>query len=158
MNNELILQEDYEELDHENDIGLKYLVFHSAGKDFATPIKYVTEIVTVLPITEVPNMPEYILGIINLRGKGVPIIDSRLKLCNEKNISNSKDIVIIFNVYDEFFGLVACGIREVLNINQDQIQYSKTLEYQEYLYGFSNTEKSLLILLDIEKLYKSCFE
>lgn len=99
----------------------KYLTFDMDNQIFGLDIQYVLEIIGVQAITKVPNLPYYILGIINLRGKVVPIVDMRLRFGKPSKDFDKKTCIIVVEMDKDVVGLVVDGIYEVRDISSDNI-------------------------------------
>ena len=133
----------------------KFLTFALGREDYGIDIKYVTEIIGIQAITEVPEMPEYIKGIINLRGKIIPVMDVRLRFKKEPREYNDRTCIIVIEIRDISVGLIIDGVSEVLNIPEHDIvappQLSKDYN-QRYIKGISKVGGSVKLLLDCERL------
>ena len=99
----------------------RYLTFSIGKESYGIEIKYVTEIVGLQAITEIPELPEYIKGIINLRGKIIPIMDIRLRFKKEPKEYNDRTCVIVIDVKDMSIGLIVDAVSEVLTILEENI-------------------------------------
>jgi purine-binding chemotaxis protein CheW len=110
---EMERQELWEEEDTQKD---KFLTFALGNEFYGIEIKYVTEIVGVQPITEVPELPEYIRGIINLRGKIIPVMDVRLRFKKPFREYNDRTCIIVIDIKDVAIGLIVDSVADVLSI------------------------------------------
>ena len=97
----------------------KFLTFTLGSDAYGLEIKYVTEIIGVQEITEVPELPEYIRGIINLRGKIIPVIDVRLRFKKTFREYNDRTCIVVVDIKDISVGLIVDAVSEVISI-QDQ--------------------------------------
>ncbi|WP_042199420.1 chemotaxis protein CheW [Paenibacillus camerounensis] len=94
----------------------KYLVFSLGSQDYGIEIQYVTEIIGIQPIAGIPDLPEYIKGIINLRGTMIPVMDVRVRFRMEPQPYHDRTCVIVINIMDEVLGLIVESVSEVLTI------------------------------------------
>ncbi|HPU63031.1 MAG TPA: chemotaxis protein CheW [Mobilitalea sp.] len=99
----------------------RYLIFTIDKESYGIEIKYVTEIIGIQSITRVPEMPEYIKGIINLRGKIIPVIDVRLRFNKESNDYSDRTCIIVVDIREMSVGLIVDSVSEVASINDDDI-------------------------------------
>lgn len=100
---ERIEQEDYIE---EDTLKGRYLIFTLDKETYGVEIKYVTEIIGIQTITEIPELPEYVKGIINLRGKIIPVMDVRLRFKKEPKEYNDRTCIIVLDIRDLTIGLI----------------------------------------------------
>lgn len=111
-----------EEIEQEEDTQQdRYLTFSLGNQIFGIEIRYVTEIIGIQPITEVPEMPDYVKGIINLRGKIIPVIDVRLKFRKEPAEYNDRTCIIVIDIHEISIGLIVDNVAEVLTITEENI-------------------------------------
>lgn len=132
----------------------KYLTFHLAGEFYAIEIKYVTEIVGIQDITEVPDLPNYIKGVINLRGKVIPVINVRLRFLLEEREYDSRTCIIIIHLGTTVVGLIVDEVSEVINIPEEHIdEPPKTMKgtKSRFIKGFGKVSTFVKMILDIEK-------
>ncbi|MDP4094261.1 MAG: chemotaxis protein CheW [Bacillota bacterium] len=133
----------------------KFLTF-SVGKEmYAIEIKFVTEIIGIQPITEVPELPEYIKGIINLRGKIIPVMDVRIRFIKKPVEYNDRTCVIVIEVKDISIGLIVDNVSEVLSIADVDIvpppDMNKEAE-NKYIKAIGKVGKEVKLILDCERL------
>jgi purine-binding chemotaxis protein CheW len=146
-----IEQDYYEEEDTQKG---KYLTF-SLGKEFyGIEIRYVTEIIGLQPITEIPELPEYIKGIINLRGKIIPVMDVRLRFQKPFREYNDRTCVIVIDIRDIAIGLIVDSVAEVMNIPEDDIATvpNVTKGVNRYIKGIGKVGTEVKLILDSDKL------
>lgn len=132
----------------------KYLTFHLAGEDYAIEIKHVTEIVGMQDITEVPDLADYIRGVINLRGKVIPVIDVRLRFIMKSKEYDSRTCIIIINLQGTSVGLIVDEVSEVINIPSDQIDDPpKTMRgtKSRFIQGFGKVGNKVKMVLNIDR-------
>ncbi|MDF2685735.1 MAG: chemotaxis signal transduction protein [Clostridia bacterium] len=111
----------YEADVEEEDIKNQYLIFKLASDSYGLDIKNVTEIVNIQKITVVPDLPQYIKGIISLRGKIIPVIDVRIRFGMEAIAYNDRTCIIIIDWEGFSVGLIVEGVSDVLTFNDDDL-------------------------------------
>lgn len=133
----------------------KYLTFLLDKEVYAIEIKYVTEIIGFQPITEVPELPDYIKGIINLRGKIIPVMDVRLRFKKQPAEYNDRTCIIVIDVQNISVGLIVDNVSEVLSISDDSIvpppEISRGTE-NRYIKAIGKVENDVKLILDCNKL------
>jgi purine-binding chemotaxis protein CheW len=100
----------------------KYLTFHLAGEDYGIDVAFVTEIIGIQKITEVPDMPKCIKGVINLRGRVIPVMDIRLRFKLEKRKYDDRTCIVVVDINNTAVGLVVDEVSEVVDIPSDQVE------------------------------------
>lgn len=130
----------------------KYLTFYIDKQLYALPTKEVVEIIRLQPITLIPNLPDYVKGVINLRGKIVPLIDMRLKFSKESVPYDNLTSVVIVNNGDMTAGLIVDSVKDVRDIAKGQIfdapKYNKNTG-NRYVCAIASLEKESAMVLDI---------
>ncbi|MEE1249821.1 MAG: chemotaxis protein CheW [Lachnospiraceae bacterium] len=144
--------------EHEAQRG-KYVTFKSGNEYFGLKIQYVNEIIVFQEITEIPESADYLKGLINLRGKIIPVIDVRLRFKQEPFEYNDRTCIIVINVKDIVIGLIVEKIAEVVEIQEENILPTPSLGHadksqNQYVYGIGKVGDSVKLLLDPEKLIK----
>ncbi len=134
------------------------LTFTLGGEEYGIDILKVQEIRGYDAVTTIANAPEFIKGVINLRGIIVPIIDMRIKF-NLGNVTyNDLTVVIILNVANRVVGIVVDGVSDVITLTAEQLkpapEFSSTLGAQ-YITGLGTVDDRMIIVIDIEKLMTS---
>lgn len=137
----------------------KYVTFKSGNEYFGLRIQCVNEIIVYQEITQVPESENYIKGLINLRGKIIPVIDVRMRFKQEPMPYTDRTCIIVITVKDTVVGLIVEKIAEVVEITEDNILDSPTLGNEDkcqnkYVYGIGKVGDSVKLLLDPEKLIK----
>ncbi len=135
----------------------KYLTFKLAGEEYGIEILKVKEIIGMMNITPVPRLPEYVKGVINLRGKVIPVIDLRLKFGIEPMEYNDRTCIIVVEVMQGGtktpIGLVVDAVSEVLNVRAENIEppplFGARLK-TSYILGMAKIDNNVKILLDID--------
>ncbi len=132
----------------------KYLTFSLGTEFYGLEIQYVTEIIKLQPITEVPEMPGYIRGIINLRGKIIPLMDVRARFKKPLIDYNDRTCVIVIDIQDISIGLIVDSVAEVLSIPDEEIVPPPDLNKggNRYIKGIGKVEGEVKLLLDCERL------
>ena len=136
----------------------KYLTFKIENEIFAIEIKDVVEIIKVQAITDIPESKDYIKGVINLRGKIIPVIDIRLRFKKKEKQYDDRTCIIVVFVDEIIMGLIVDRVSEVLTISEDKIENfisSSTNEHNKYIKALGKTEDSVKIILDTSKLIKN---
>ena len=135
-----------------------YLTFTLGKEEYGIDILTVQEIRGYDAVTTIANMPEFIKGVINLRGIIVPIVDMRIKFSLGDVTYDEMTVVIILNVADRVVGMVVDGVSDVISLNEAQIkdapEFGAVLDTQ-YLKGLGVVDERMLILIDIENLMTS---
>jgi len=133
----------------------KFLIFSLAQEEYGFEIKYVTEIIGIQEITPVPELPEYIKGVINLRGKIIPVMDVRIRFKKEAREYDDRTCIIVVDINDISVGLVVDRVSEVVTIQDDDIasppKLNKAFQHK-YIKGVGKVSNEVKLLLDIEKL------
>ncbi len=136
----------------------EYLTFTLGSEEYGIDILKVQEIRGYDAVTKIANTPDFIKGVINLRGAVVPIVDLRIKF-NLGNVEyNEFTVVIILNLEKRIVGIVVDGVSDVIALSNDQIRPVPDLVSSidtRYLAGLGNLEERMLILVDINKLMTS---
>lgn len=150
-----IMEED-DLLDEDTQKG-KYMTFKSGNEYFAIGIQYVNEIIGFQKITVIPETADYLKGLINLRGKIIPVIDVRLRFKQQPIEYNDRTCIIVINVKNTVVGLIVETIAEVVTIDDENILPPPSLGRSEkaqnkYVYGIGKVGDSVKLLLDPDKL------
>lgn len=133
----------------------KYLTFQLGSDIFGIEIKFVTEIIGIQSITYVPQVPSYVKGIINLRGKIIPVIDMRLKFKKPVIEYDDRTCIIVIEIENISIGLIVDRVTEVLNISDDSIVPPPNYKsgYQnKYINGIGKVGNDIKMLLDCEMI------
>ena len=137
----------------------QFMTFQTGREFFGIGISYINEIIQMQPITAVPEVEDYIKGLINLRGKIIPVIDIRVRFKMEPLEYTDRTCIIVINVKSMVIGVIVEKIAEVVTITDDDIVPPPTLgrrdsEQNKYVYGLARIGDSIKLLLDPEKLVK----
>jgi len=137
----------------------KYLTFALADEEYGLPVLRVREIIKMMDITEVPQVPPHIKGVLNLRGKVIPVIDLRLKFGFAPGDVTSRTCIIVVDVAlaagRVMMGVIVDHVSEVLNIPADEIE--QTPEFgdrvcTDYIKGMAKVKGTVKILLDLDRV------
>ena len=130
-----------------------YLTFRLHGEDYGIAINYVTEIIGIQKITNIPDMPTYIKGVINLRGRVIPVMDVRLRFGLPYRDYDERTCVIVVEINELTTGLVVDRVKEVVEITTDQIEPAPNNNAEgSYIEGMGKIGEEVKILLNIESL------
>jgi purine-binding chemotaxis protein CheW len=147
---------------HATDREGKYLTFSLAGEEYGIGILKVREIIGMLPITSVPETPPYVKGVINLRGKVIPVVDLRRRFGMPNMDYTERTCIIVVEIAGPAgtvsMGVVVDCVSEVMNIKGADIEDTPMFGTQlntEYILGMAKVGKGLKILLNIEKALTS---
>lgn len=132
----------------------KFLTFNMGNEYYGIEIKYVTEIIGLQPITEIPEMPPYIKGIINLRGKIIPVMDVRLRFRKPFREYNDRTCIVVIEIREISIGLIVDSVSEVISIPDEEIVAppNMTKEGNNYIKGIGKVGTDVKLLLDSDKL------
>lgn len=135
----------------------KYLTFTMAEEEYGIGILKIKEIIGMMPITSVPQTPEFVKGVINLRGKVIPVVDLRLRFAMEEMEYTERTCIIVVEVEGLSgtvqIGIVVDAVSEVLNIQGEDIEETPTFGTKlntEYILGMAKMDGGVKILLDID--------
>jgi len=138
---------------HTTDTTERYLTFRTENLIFGVSTNYIIEIITNHTITAMPMMPDYVKGIINLRGQIVPIIDIRLRLRKPPIEYTNTTCVIVLNVDSVFIGIIVDAVEQVLDIDYSRISAVPANNREELVSGMiSIPDNHVVLLLDCETL------
>lgn len=142
------------EVEDEDTLKGKYLIFPMGNEFYGLELRYVTEITGISPITQVPFMPAYIKGVINLRGKIIPVMDARLRFKKDERAYDGRTCIIVLDDDIVTLGLIVDGVSEVIELTDDNIEPSAELGGygSKYIKGIGKVGSSVKLILDCEKL------
>jgi purine-binding chemotaxis protein CheW len=133
--------------------------FHLDNEEYGVEVLKVREIIRMVSITHMPNTPPYVEGIINLRGKVIPIISMRRRFALMDMENNSQTRVIIMDVGGELLGFTVDAVSEVIRVSANEIQPAPSVASggvgQEYIEGVINHGERLLVLLNLDLMFSS---
>jgi purine-binding chemotaxis protein CheW len=137
----------------------KYLTFSMADEEYGIGILKIREIIGMMPITSIPQTPEFVKGVINLRGKVIPVMDLRLRFNMDYIDYNERTCIIVVEIFGQSatvqVGIVVDSVSEVLNIKQDEIEDTPTFGTSlntDFILGMAKMEGGVKILLDIDQV------
>lgn len=148
-----------EELLEEDSQKGMFMTFQTGKEFFGISISYVNEIIAMQPIAAIPEVDDYIKGLINLRGKIIPVIDVRVRFKMEPCEYTDRTCIIVIDVKSTMIGLIVERLADVDTISEDSIVPPPSLgrkehEHNKYVYGLARTGDTVTLLLDPEKLIK----
>jgi len=149
-----------ESLTRELSLGGKYMTFKLASEEYGVEILKVRDVIGLMEITRVPRTNEFIRGVINLRGKVIPVVDLRIKFGMEKTDLAEQTVIIVvqFSAGDRelTMGILVDEVLEVLAISDDRIEptpdFGGGTVDTEFILGVGKAEKRVIFLLDIAKV------
>ncbi len=134
----------------------RFLTFSSDGLTIGVSTNYVTEIITNHAITTLPLVPDYVKGIINLRGQIIPIMDIRLRMGKMPIDYTSTTCIIVLNIDSTSIGLVVDAVQQVMDIDKERISPVPVENQQELINGMiSSGDRSVILFLDCEQLIRT---
>ena len=143
---------------HTSQMANEFLTFRLGSEEYGIEILKVQEIRGYDAITQIANAPEFIKGVVNLRGIIVPIIDMRIKFRLGSATYDQFTVVIILNVAGRVMGIVVDGVSDVITLGLEQMRPVPGLGSvidTEYIMGLGTVDERMLILIDIEKMMSS---
>jgi purine-binding chemotaxis protein CheW len=141
-------------------VAAKYLTFTLAGESYGLGVLRIREIIRLQPTTPVPQMPDYVKGVINLRGKIIPIIDLRIKFGLSKITDTDQTCIVVVQVSlpgreNVLMGLIVDGVEEVINLSASDIEEAPDFGaklHTDYILGMAKVKGVVKTLLDIDKV------
>jgi len=140
----------------------QYVTFSLGDELFGVEVTKTREILSLTPVTKVPQTPDYLLGVINLRGQVVPVVDMRLKLGLPAGDETEDTCIIVVDVQVDgetiTVGALADAVREVMDIRSDQIEPPPRLGTRlntEFINGMGKVDEQFMILLNIDRIFNS---
>lgn len=134
---------------------LQYLAVNLAQEEYGIDILAVREIRGWTPVTRIPQAPHYVLGVLNLRGAIVPILDLRLRFGLTREEYDATTVTVIITVAGRLFGVVVDGVSDVLDVGTADVEpvpdMGTTVD-TEYLKGLTSVAERMVLLLDVDKL------
>ncbi|PKM94761.1 MAG: chemotaxis protein CheW [Firmicutes bacterium HGW-Firmicutes-1] len=133
----------------------RFLAFCMGNEEYGIEISYVTEIIGIQAITQVPELPDHIKGIINLRGKIIPVMDVRLRFKKEPKEYNDKTCIIVVDIKEVSIGLIVDTVAEVLSISEDNLVEPPQLttgSQNKYIKAIGKIRNEVKLILDCDRL------
>ena len=151
---DLVEDDDEEEEDTQEN---KFLTFIIGKEDYGIEIRHVTEIIGIQNITEVPDMPPHVKGVINLRGKVIPVMDVRLRFGVEERPYDDRTCIIVININEQPVGLIVDRVLEVLDIPENEIEPPPKMNMKKgksnrFIQGMGKVGDQVKILLNANRL------
>lgn len=136
----------------------KYLTFAVEKENYGIEICFVTEIIGIQAITQVPELPDYVKGFINLRGKIIPVIDLRLRFIKPPADYSDRTCIIVIEICEISVGLIVDTVADVVSIADDCIVPSPDRKIgftNKYIKGVGKVHDEVKLLIDCDKLFSS---
>ncbi|MEW6574649.1 MAG: chemotaxis protein CheW [Bacillota bacterium] len=146
------LEEEEEDEDAQED---KYLTFVLDREEYGIEIRHVTEIIGIQNITDVPDMPPYVKGVINLRGKVIPVMDVRLRFGLGERAYDDRTCIVVINIDEQAVGLIVDRVSEVLDIPKDNIEPPPRVskgKSSRFIQAMGKVGEEVKILLNADRL------
>jgi purine-binding chemotaxis protein CheW len=150
---------DITQMEQESSLKDRYLVFNIRDEFYAIEIVYITEIVEMLPVTVVPSIPGCIVGIINLRGTIIPIMDVRMRFGYETKEYDSRTCIVVLENDDISMGVIVDSVQEVARISEDSIakppasNNSGANDMDYYIKGIAKWKNEIQLVIDCDKFF-----
>lgn len=135
---------------------MQLVSFRLGGETYGIEITRIREIILMGAITQVPETPPYVKGLINLRSMVIPVIDLRSRFSLPENELTDESRIVVLNVGHRTIGIIVDSVNEVLRVSADQISPAPPTVASlgnEYMTGLVRLKEELLILLDVDKLF-----
>jgi purine-binding chemotaxis protein CheW len=136
----------------------RFMVFSLDGENFGIEIRFVDEIIMMQSVAKLPEVPDYIRGVINLRGKIVPVVDMRLKFMKKEAPYTDRTCIVIVTNEDITVGLIVDGVNEVRTIPDEEIAPppdKRTGAFKRYLMGIAKAQGEILFLMDCNRIFEN---
>ena len=145
-----------EEIDEDSQDTMEdlYIIFFIDGREYGIEIRYLIEIIAFQPVTFVPNLPKYVKGVLNLRGKIIPVLDVRTRFGMPSIDYTENTCILILNFNNLSASLIVDGVKEVLKITKDNIEPSPGFEeanVERFVDSIGKSGDTLKILINVEK-------
>ncbi|MES3020799.1 MAG: chemotaxis protein CheW [Pseudomonadota bacterium] len=144
--------------DNKDGVGSEFLAFTLGSEEYGIDILKVQEIRGYEAVTRIANAPEFIKGVINLRGIIIPVVDMRIKFKLGTPVYDQFTVVIILNINGRVMGMVVDSVSDVTTLMPDQVKAPPEMGStfnSDYLIGLGTIDERMLILVDIDKLMSS---
>lgn len=132
----------------------RYLTFGLGEEIYGIELDFVKEIVSLQPITEMPELPFYIKGIINLRGKIIPVMDVRLRFGKQFRVYSERTCIVLVSLSDMTVGLIVDSVEDVITITEDELSAAPETkkEGSKYIRSIAVVGTEVKLFLDCERL------
>jgi purine-binding chemotaxis protein CheW len=147
-----------QEVNSADNAGHEFLAFTLGNEEYGIPIVKVQELRGYETVTRIASAPEFVKGVVNLRGTIVPIVDMRIKFKLGEPVYDQFTVVIVLNIGGRVMGIVVDSVSDVTTLTEDQIKPAPemgTAFNTDYLIGLGALDERMLILVDIDKLMSS---
>lgn len=141
-----------------DDLNGRFLTFYIGAAIYGLELLHVIEIIKIQGITKIPNVPCYIKGIINLRGKIVPVIDVRVKFGQEEKEPDEKTCIIVVDIESMHVGLVVDSVSEVVSVDKSDLASPPSFssnENNKYLQSVANLQDRIVLNIDCSRFFQS---
>ncbi len=139
-----------------DDLRNRFLTFHLGEESYGIEISQITEIIVMQQITKVPDLPESIIGVVNLRGKVISVMDMRKRFHLQSREYDDRTCIIVVDINSISIGLVVDTVSEVLTIEESQISPPPAIHSgikNNYVMGLGKVGREVKILLNIDKIF-----
>lgn len=133
----------------------KYLAFQLAREEYAVEIRYITEIIGMQKVTELPDLPRFVRGVINLRGKVIPVVDIRLRFGLEERAYDERTCIVVTRINEVAVGLIVDYVKEVFDISKQNIDPPPRIKKgseSRFIQGLGKIDNNVKIILDVNRL------
>ena len=132
----------------------EWVTFHLVDEKYAVDVSFVREVLKNTKISPVPGAPYFVLGIINLRGNIVTVIDTHKRLSLTPMVETDSTRIVVIEMDDQVVGMMVDKVDEVALLRDSEIEYTPNVgnDKDDYIQGVSQREKDLLILIDLDKM------
>lgn len=134
----------------------EWVTFYLEAEKYGVNVLLVREVLKQTEIAPVPGAPSYVLGIINLRGNVVTVVDTRKRLGLPVKEADETTRVVVIEMQEQVLGIMVDSVAQVANLRESEIEYAPNVgndESSKYIHGVSNQDDELLILLDMERMF-----
>jgi len=150
---QMTMDYDYEE---DGSMDNLYLTFHLGGEEYGIEIAYVIEIAGMQEITRIPRVPDFVKGVINLRGQVIPVIDVRTRFGLEFLEYNERTCAIVVKINNLTIGMLVDAVDEVINIPETQTSLPQAVAMSDsgrFVRGLGRINKKVIILLELSRIF-----
>tara|TARA_R110000868_G_scaffold218576_2_gene469170 strand:- start:93195 stop:93728 length:534 start_codon:yes stop_codon:yes gene_type:complete len=142
-----------------SDVLLQLVTFNLVGEEFGLPILDVREIIRMVEVTPVPHSPDFVEGVINLRGQILPVIDLRKRFNLASTEANDDTRIVVVEISHNLIGLIVDGVKEVLRIPSETVNAAPQIVTSgigaEYIQGIAHYQDKMIILVDLFKVFSN---
>jgi purine-binding chemotaxis protein CheW len=142
--------------DNEDTQADKYLFFRIGKESYGIGIRHIIEIIELQKISAVPDMPDYVKGVINLRGKVIPIVDLRLRFTMDERAYDDRTCIVVTEIARVRIGFIVDTVEEVMEISESNIEppprFKSASGKDRYISGLGKAGEAVKILIDVEKI------